>query len=46
MIFSRQQRLAIELPAIEAEDTLNPLLRTVDFHSRWSRILSVNCGFE
>lgn len=46
LILTRPQRLAIEHPAIEAEQTTNPILKTVDFSSRWSRILSLNCGFE
>lgn len=40
------QRIALEQPAIEAEDTMNPVLHAVDMASLWSRILSVNCGFE
>jgi hypothetical protein len=40
------QRTAMEHPAIEAEDTLHPALRTLDLLNRWSRILSINCGFE
>lgn len=32
--------------AIEAEETGNPALKVVDFHNRWSRILSLNAGFE
>lgn len=46
LILSRAQRTAIENPAIEAEETMNSVLKTVDLSSRWSRILSVNCGFE
>lgn len=45
-MMTRAQRLAIENAAIEAEQTMNPLLKTVDMVNRWSRILSVNCGFE
>lgn len=46
LFFRRHHRLAIENAAVEAEETMNPVLRVVDELNRWSRILSVNCGFE
>jgi hypothetical protein len=46
LLMQKWQRIAIRNPAVEAEETMNPLLRTLDLHNRWSRIVSVNCGME
>lgn len=40
------QLRAMENPAVEAHETMNSVLRTLDLANRWSRILSINCGFE
>lgn len=46
VILSKAQLAAMEHVAVEAEETQNDALKVVDWHSRWSRILSLNAGFE